>query len=137
MRHTRDSFLRFLKDNLPPTVPVHNVRLDQSAPDSDKLQMNAVNVTFLDVNPSVQVGFTQVEIAVIHDDELTALDWVKQVFLLLSAAYFTPRYDYTNPNVPVATGSNIFWDTATDFRQVFGGFYADYRCTLTLRHVVS
>lgn len=138
MRQCRDTFLHFLADNLG-AIPVHNVRRDLSNPGADRYQMNSVNVKFLDVSPSVHIAETLVEIAVINDDELTALAWLKSVFDLLSSAYETPKMDYTVPASPVATGTMIYWDTNLKFRYIANSndFYFDYRCMLSLCHKVD
>lgn len=138
MRQTRDSFLRLLADNITGGVPIHNVRRDPKTPDSDKLQGNAVNVSFVDTHPHPQVGETTVEIAVVHEDELTALDWVKKVYDVIGARYFTEKMDYTDPAAPITTGANIYWErNDVRFRSIYNDFYYDYRCTLTLRHTVD
>jgi|SRR5581483_1827717 len=137
MRNTRDSFLHFLADNLD-GIPVHNIRRDPNKPDADKIQVNAVNVHFLDVAPDTQVGNTTVVIDVINDDELTALSWVNQVWTLLSSAFFTPKLDYSNPESPVSTGTNIMWDRhKVRFRVIVSDFYYHHSCVLTLQHTVS
>src|SRR5690349_20942054 len=102
MRQCRDTFLRFLADNLT-GITLHNVRFGTSNPADARYQVGAVNVKFLDTDPNPHIGQTTVEICVMNDDELTALDWVKQVYDILSSAYYTPKMDYTNPNSPVAT----------------------------------
>lgn len=139
MRQTRDTFLHFLSDNLGGTPPVHNVRMDLSVPSASEYQTNAVNVKFIDVCPSPQIGQTLVEIAVLAEQELDALTWVKSVFNLLSTNYQTPKLDYTNPSSPTPVGSNIYWDTNLKFRAIsdHDALYYDYRCTLTLFHRVN
>ncbi len=137
MRQTRDSFLHLLKDNLPINTPLHNLRRDTSKPDSDKLHVNAVNVQFLDAAPNAQVGSTLVEIAVIHEDELTALAWVKDVYDILGARYMTEKFDYTVPATPVATGTNLYWERDLQFKAIYSEHYVDFRCALVLRHKVD
>lgn len=78
-----------------------------------------------------------VEIAVINDNELTALTWLKRVVDILRSAYFTPKLDYTNPAVPVAVGTNIYWEFGGRFRPVYNEHYCDFRAVLTLRHRID
>jgi hypothetical protein len=138
VRQTRDTFLHFLSDNLASSsIPVHNVRRDTQKPDSSLYKQNAVNIKFLNVTPEVHIGTTLVEICVIHVDELTALTWVKAVFDLLGAAYYTAKLDYSNPANPVSVGTNIYWDRNINFGPVYNDSYFDYRCNLTLSHKVD
>lgn len=135
MRQTRDTFLHFIGDNIV-GVPVHNVRRDTSVPESELIQLNAVNIKFLDVSPDV-IGTTLVDIAVCFTDELTALATVKKVYDLLQSAFYTPKKDYTIPASPVPTGTNIFWRLPLQFRRIYSDTYADFRITLTLTHKVD
>lgn len=108
MRATRDTFLHFLSDNLP-SLTVHPIRKDSNRPDGAKLADNAVNVQFLTIRPRVHIAEQLVSIDVIHEEELTAVDMAESVYELLSSAYYTPKYDYTNPSAPLLTGQNIMW----------------------------
>lgn len=138
MRDTRDTFLHYLKDNLDPSIPVHNVRRDPNNPSAESIRTNSINVQFLGVSPSQTTGTTQVEIAVCHDTEITCLSWVKSLFDILCAQYMAPKFDYTDPSNPVATGTNIFWRVQdVVFRPINREHYFDYRCTLTLTHKVD
>lgn len=117
MRATRDTFLHFLSDNLT-GLTVRNVRKSSDNPSLSKLADNAVNVQFLTSRPHVHIAEQLVSIDVIHEDELTAVDMTQQVYELLSSAYYTPKYDYTNPSAPVATGQNIMWSKDISFRPI-------------------
>src|SRR5688572_11161354 len=108
MRATRDTFLHFLSDNLT-GLTVRNVRKATNNPSLAKLADNAVNVQFLTPRPHPHIASQLVSIDVIHEDELTAVDMTQQVYELLSSAYYTPKYDYTDPDNPVLTGQNIMW----------------------------
>jgi len=137
MRAVRDTFLHFLADNLT-GVTVHPVRREIDRPDSDRLQMNAVNVQFLNIEPRVHVASQMVSIDVINDNELTALDWVSKVWEILNKAFYTPKYDYTVPASPVATGDNIMWEPdGVGFRKVTNDYYAHFSCFLELKHILS
>lgn len=132
----RDTFLHFLADNLPITIPVHPVRRDASNPSGDLLQTNAVNVTYVSVDPSVQISIQRVVVDVLNDDENTCSDWLDTVFALLSSAYYTPLLDYTNPTSPVPTGQNVYWDSGTGkiaFKRIPSEEYVHYSCTLALK----
>lgn len=125
MRHTRDTFLHFLADNL--TMNVHPLRKDPNNPSLEELRENAVSVKFMNVSPIVGVTTQQVAIHIIHTDENTAVDWTNDVFTLLNQAYMTPLYDYSIPASPTALNANIFWrpDQIT-FRHVDVEFYAHF-----------
>jgi hypothetical protein len=136
MRNTRDTFLRFLADNLT-GVTVNAVRRDTSRPDGDKLVTNAVNVKFLNENFDVHVPELIAVIDVIHEDELTAEDMVRQVWEVLSARFFTEKYSYSNPSSPVRVAGNVCWDRdAIKFRPINSPFYAHYTCRLPLYHQI-
>jgi hypothetical protein len=133
MREVRDTFLKFLSDNLPNTIPVHAVRRDSKNPSGDKLQMNAVNIEFLSVKLRVTVGCQLCSIDVVADDELAALESVKQVWILLSSAFYTPQLNYSNPSAPVPTGTNVMWKPSNvEFIPVPSDFYFHYTCALKL-----
>lgn len=132
----RDTFLHFLADNLQPAISVHPLRRDPSNPSGDVLQTNAVNVTYMGLDPSVQVSIQRVIIDVLNDDENTCSDWLDTVFALLSAAYYTPLYDYTDPLNPALTGQNVFWDSGVGkiaFKRIPSEQYTHYSCTIALK----
>lgn len=131
MRNCRDSFLMFLSDNLA-GIPIHAVRRDSGNPNADLLQTGAINVKFLDPTFDNQVADQPVAIDVLHDDELTALDWTQQLWNLLSTRFFTEMYDYTNPASPVATGYVIFWNRRLRFRQLESPYYSHFHIRMSL-----
>lgn len=137
MRATRDSFLHFLADNLPASMPVNNIRRDTQDTKSDRLKIDSVNVQFLDSMPTLEKSETLVEISVLHTDELTGLDWVRTLFQLLSTGYQTPKLDYTDPANPVPFGTMIYWNTQIAFRTVYSDSYCDYRVLFSLYHAVN
>jgi hypothetical protein len=132
VRATRDTFLKFLADNLSETI--HPVRRDPDKPDSDLLQMGAVNVQFLNPDYSVHVSDQIVSIDVVHENELSALDMATNVWKLLSTRFYTPKYDYTVPSSPVALGDVIFWSEPIRFRPVHSPKYFHLHCRLALKH---
>jgi hypothetical protein len=109
MRSARDTFLHYLGDNLP-GLPVNFIRKDATNPNSTKLKINAVNVSFFNDLLSPHVSRLQTSIDVLFSDELQAVDATQQVASLLQAAAFTANLDYTVPSAPVATGTNIYWN---------------------------
>lgn len=134
MRATRDTFLHFLYDNLGP-IPVHPVRKDKDNPSLNKLADDSVNVQFLTQRHRVHIGELMVSIDVIHSEELTAVDWTEQVYDLLSSAFYTPKYDYTNPTSPQGTGTNIYWDPdSVNFIPIDNDpFRMHFNCTMSLK----
>jgi len=124
-RSIRDTFLHFLADNL--TMPVHNIRRDPTDPSADEIRANAVNVTFLVYNPTNAIGTQTVIVDVINDDELVATEWLQNVYDILSAAFMTPRLDYTDPTNPVSTSTNLYWSRdSVRFTPVSSDFYTRY-----------
>ena len=134
MRNVRDSFLRFLADNLQTSnIPVHNVRRDTDNPDANQLQNNAVNVTFLNANLTTTVSQQVVSVDVVANNELSAIDWATTLWRILSGAFMTPCLDYTNSSSPVPTGTNVFWNrTSIRFRPVADDFFFRYTATFPL-----
>lgn len=136
MRELRDSFLHFLADNLSSSgISVHPIRRDSNNPGTEKLQANCINVQFLNVEPSVQVGNQLVAIDVIHEEELTALDWMETVWDLLSSTFYAPLYDYSDPANPAPLGTNIMWGrNRVRFKPMNSDFYTRYRCEMSLEY---
>lgn len=133
MRACRDTFLHFLADNLTGQT-VHPLRRDVDNPSSGTLQNNAVNVQFIKDHPDVHIGSTFVIIDVINDNELQAIANTRDVWNLLSAAAYTPKFDYSSGS-PVATGTNVMWDPCrVTFIQVRDDFSFHYSCLLELEH---
>ena len=131
MRIVRDSFLHFLADNLS-TVTVHPCRRDKDADDTDKLEINALNVAFGDQQLESGVSSQVVILDLIHSNELADEDLVLTVFQLLNATYFCPIFDYTNPASPVNKNTNVYWQRPLRWRKVPNDFYVRYNCRLTL-----
>lgn len=128
----RDTFTHFLADNLT-GINVHQCRRDINNPNQDDLEMNTVNLSFINTDFDRHINVQHVVIDIIHDDERTAFDWTQQVWTLLSKAFMTPVFDYTNPSSPVQQNSNIFWTTSAKFRPVKGiGFYYHFTCFMKL-----
>jgi hypothetical protein len=134
MRAARDTFLIFLNDNITGGIPIHAVRRSSTDPNADQLQIGAVNVKFLDPEFNNKVAVQPVAIDIVHDDELTALDWANAVWNLLSIRMYTELKDYTNPASPVNTGYTIYWPDTLRFRQVESPFYAHFHLRIPLYH---
>lgn len=132
MRNVRDSFLMFLNDNLGGGIPIHAVRRDLSNPNADQLQLNAVNVQFLDPVFNNHIANQPVAVSVVHEDELTAVDWMTQLWDLLRLRMYTELQDYTNPASPVNTGYTLYWIDTLRFRQVESPFYTHFHLRMPL-----
>jgi hypothetical protein len=132
MREARDSFLKFLADNLV-GIPLHPIRVEPNDPSSSALQVNALNVQFLDLSMGVHMSTQQVVLDILHDSENTAVEWAADVWDLLSAAFYTPQLDYSNPSSPVSVGNNVMWEPNFRFRSVINGYYFHYSALLNLR----
>jgi hypothetical protein len=133
MRACRDTFLHLLADNLTSRT-IHPIRRDKDDPSAGELASNAINVHFITDDPRVQVGSTNVSIDVVYENELDAIDAVRDLFTLLSAQYMTPKLDYSSGS-PSAVGTNLIWNPQdVKFRTVFSDFYFHYSCTLPIKH---
>lgn len=140
MIDVRDSFLHFLADNLQPiivnglqvSIPVHNVRRDLNTPGNDQLQMEAVNVKFLNTDYSMEVSNLTVSIDVLYSDELQAAGVQDALFTLLKQAAYTPKLDYTNPANPVDVGYTVFWEPAIKFKPIHDMLYIHYHARFVL-----
>lgn len=141
MTHVRDSFLKFLYDELSVylydgvrPVEVHSVRASNNEPYNIVQRINAVNVEFLGINLARE-GTQQVAIDVMYDDEITAHSVVYNIWTLLKAAHLIPAKDYTNPTSPVTIPQkNIYWDPGRIyFRKLPRSEYAHYACILDLK----
>lgn len=136
VRDARDTFLHVLADNLV-GIKVHPLR--KSAIKEEGIpQVNAVNVCFHDFDNSPnRESVVMVSIDIIYDDELTAGDIADQVARLLHTAAFTPKLNYSDPDNPVTTGTNISWDSKVAFISVETDRYSHYSATVNLYHVFS
>lgn len=139
MREVRDSFLKFLADNLPSDLPVHAIRRDPNDPISNILKSNAVNVQFLNLTLEKSVSTQLTSVDVLADDETTALESVNQVWQLLSASYYTPQLNYLDPAHPVPTFSNIYWPVkGLQFKPIYSDYYFHYSLSLQIKfHPIS
>ena len=134
MRQTRDSFLRFLSDNLPGTK-IHAVRRSTTEVDGDKLEMNAVNVKFLASDFSIHISDQLVVIDVVHEDELSAVDLYTQLWQILNKRAYIQKYDYTDPQNPVAVDNVVvYWEPTVRFIPIFNPAYSHWHCTIHLKH---
>jgi len=134
--NTRDTFLHFLADNLA-GITIHPIRFEKDVPDTSTLQVNAVNVNFLHPRLDVHVSSQLVSIDILHESELTAVDWAEQLARLMQKAAKTPKLNYTVPLSPVATGTDIYWDTEVRFRPVVADYYFHLSATVLLHHRFS
>jgi hypothetical protein len=134
VRATRDTFLMLLKDNLSSSIPVKNIRFDKNDASAEFLSANTVNVKFQNAGYSNVLSDQTVTIDIVHDDELTALDWTKAVTDILLANTTAPKLDYTNPASPVATGTQLYWDPRIRFTPITDGNYARFSASMLLRH---
>jgi hypothetical protein len=134
VRQIRDTFLRYIADNIGAGIPIHALRDDPQDPGAGVLQANAINISFLDVRlgNGTAVSTMQVVLDVLNDDENTAVDWMAAVWGVLSAAFYARVKDYTNPSSPVATNKNITWETVP-FKRIASQVYTHYSCVLSLR----
>jgi len=130
IRNCYDSFLHFLADNLQ-DIPVNPVRRQPARANADTLAMNALNVSVMALDQDVHVSILQLSLDVVNDDELTAVDWVDQIWALLNAALMTPKESYKT-GIPVYQGSNLFWNKSIKFLKVHSDFYAHYTCKITI-----
>ena len=138
MRPCRDTFLHFIADNLGGGISVHAKRCDPNDPAADQLQVNAVNIYFLDIELD-QIAVETAVIDVINNDENTAVDWVTALWTILHAAYFTPLLDYTVPASPVPAGGNVIWDRKKiRFKRISkDDNYCHLSCVLPLRFTAA
>lgn len=131
IRAVRDTFLHYLSDNLV-GIPVHALRYDPDNPGADGIQLNAVNIQFLNVDLDL-AGKIQVAVDIVTTNENTAADWMESVWLILGASFMTTVYDYTVPTLPVAQSANLMWARdAIKFRRVSNDNYARYSCVMQL-----
>lgn len=133
MRQIRDTFLHYLSDNLPESMPVHALRVDPLDAAAGLLAMNSINVQFLGMRLDT-LGKQQAVVEVVNDDENTAADWMWCVWKLLRSSFYTPLFDYTNPSFPKSEVGNVFWDhNSVNFMRVANTTYVHYSCTFQLR----
>lgn len=141
MQDCRDTFLQYLADNLQ-GVTVHPVRQDPSHPEDSLVQMNALNVQYLNSYFSVIVSRQYVALDVCADDERTALRYAASVATLLQLSASIPKFHYEPDNFApdgvTATPTNgfLYWNpNAVNFKTVeTGGTCVRLNCLLVLSH---
>jgi hypothetical protein len=133
MIQVRDTFLHYLADNLP-SLKVHPIRSDPNDPASAVFEMNAVSVTFGNMDFGVLTSIQHVSIDICYDTESAAVATMQSVWTALGAAFFCPLLDYTDTAAPVPVGTNnIYWDRlGVKFRRVRSDYYCHYTCSLKL-----
>lgn len=120
MRALRDTFLHYLSDNLS-SLTVHNIRVDKDDPKLNEIMLNAINVTFHNMDFSGPGALSQciATIDVVNDTELSATDQAEQVSQLLFTAAYAPLMDYTTPASPVQiSNERLFWRLSLSFKPV-------------------
>jgi len=138
IRSLRDTFVKFLNDQLTGLVTVHVITRDPFKVSGSSLRLNALNVKFLGVGISPLIPSQDVVLDIIHSNELSALALVEVVGDLLTRRYYTPLFDYTNPIVPVAVGnSNVYWGRVVPFRSIYNDLYSQFSCSLVLKEQAS
>jgi len=136
MRDTRDTFLTLLNTELT-GLTLHSVRDDPDFPEAAILKTNAVNVGFMSAGYDRHINELTVSIDIIYERELSGVDAEQQVFNLLSKRFYTEKFNYTNPSIPVATGTNIFWDTdVIQFSRILQVGIYHSNATFELRHYI-
>jgi hypothetical protein len=134
MRQARDTFLHFLADNLP-TLTIHNLRHDPNFPSASQLQMEGLNIQFLNDSPRVDVSGLTVTIDATYANELDAVDAMTTVWKLLQLTGYTRLTDYSDPNNLIVHNTNLVWDTTqVRFRPVFSDTYTRFSCLLALSY---
>lgn len=109
MRDARDTFIMLLANELT-GLTIHPLREDAEYPEYALLKTDAVNVGFVSAGYDIHINELTVSIDVVYERELSGVDAEQQIFNLLSKRFYTEKYNYSNPSVPVPTGTNIFWD---------------------------
>jgi hypothetical protein len=137
----RDTFLQYLADNVQ-GVTIHALRQDISDPAKALLQMNALNVQFLNSSFSITVSKQFVALDVCADDDRTALFNATQVVNILQLTGSIPKNHYalvSGVKVATPTGGFLYWNpNALNFKNVeTGGAYVRLNCLLALQHNLS
>jgi hypothetical protein len=133
IRHTHDTFLHFLADNLA-GITVREIRYDKDDPNASVLMTNALNVTFLNRSYDTKLSDVQLTLDVCHDDGLTAIDWEEQIATLLQKTAWTEVQDYSGSNPTQLVHQNVFWSSKVQFRPVVAEYYYHSTATITLNH---
>jgi hypothetical protein len=136
VRNTMDSFLKFLQDELSsstPTVTIHALRYDVNNPDSSRLQLNALNVYFMDANYDTDITTLMASLDIIYEDELTAVDVRDAVWGALNKTFFIRKKSYIIPSTPVSLSTCIYWERGSIlFNKVASDDYVHFSCPLLL-----
>lgn len=137
MRNTIDSFIKFLSNELI-NVPLHILRSDPNKPENSQLQLNAVNLYFLQSSYDRHISGLEASIDVVYEDELVGIGVKDQLWQILRKTFYIPKYNYLISSNPVLLNSNIYWDSdAVRFRLITRDNYTHFSCTLFLRHYIS
>jgi len=137
MRDCRDTFITLLNSELT-GLTVHPLRDDPAYPEFSLLKTDAVNLSFIAAGYDPHINVLLVSIDVVYERELDGVDAEQQVFTLLSQRFFTEKYNYANPSVPVRTGTNIFWDKdAIRFNRLAEVGVYHSNATFDLKHYIS
>lgn len=143
MQDCRDTFLSYLAANLP-GITIHPIRQDPDHPENQVIQMNSVNVEFLNSSFSVFVSKQYVAIDVAMDLERDALATATAVAALLQTNASIPKNHYTvdqatHETVVTPVGTSIWWNpNAVNFKDIqTDGAYFRFNCLLTLQHHLS
>jgi hypothetical protein len=117
--NVRATFLHYLADNLN-GLTVWNIRYDKLNPKQNEPLINAVNVTFHNVDltgpsdPSEQL----VTVDVLYDTEAAAVDAAETVATLLFTAAFAPLKDYTVSPLAQISNKLVYWPLSMRFKPV-------------------
>lgn len=104
-----DSFIEYLQLELD-SLPVHWVRVSAEE-NSNRQQMNAVNVTVLDFTERGSMEEALISLDILGDDERIVWGWAKAVRDVLRSRQYTPEIDYaTTPASPKVSGQMVEWD---------------------------
>jgi hypothetical protein len=134
MRAARETFLKFVADNLP-DYKVVNVRFDKVHPAHSDFSQNAINIEFIFDRPSVSgPSGLQCSIDIIYDDELTAIDAATALWKLLAASEVTPLKSFAaDVSNPTLLGTNLRWDSRqVKFNKLVSELFFRYNCHLYL-----
>lgn len=142
MQNCRDTFIRYLSDNLP-NVNLHAVRQDKDNPANSLVQMNSLNVQFLSSAFSNGTAKQLVSLDVTADNERDAVNTAQVLSDLLRTNASIPKMHYAagiNGLVSATpTGSFIYWNpNAVNFKTIVtDGNYYRFNLILPLQHLLS
>lgn len=115
----RATFLHYLADNLT-DLTVHNIRFDKSNPQFNEPLVNAVNVTFhnLDLTGPSSPDEQLVTVDVMYDTEPAAVAAAEEVANLLFTAAYAPLLNYMTSPVIQIGNKRVYWRLSMKFTQV-------------------